>query len=102
MLLDGDVHSPSKSMPSVPQARSGAQAPLTNPPDPDEAVDHHARLPTESISHQPSPAVIASSSHVNSHVLPRRFIGPMPEFVVNSEAVEEEYRRFRDLRSLAL
>ncbi|ORY24284.1 Pleckstrin homology domain-domain-containing protein [Naematelia encephala] len=88
-------------MPAVPHTPS-TSAPLTRPSDPNRPDDQHAHTASNSISHQPAPAVIASASHINTHVLPRRFLGPMPEAVVNSDEVLKRRRHFQKLRRKSL
>ena len=89
-------------MPSVSNRPSASHAPILRPVDPNRPFDPQAHTARESITHQPSPAIVATASHVGSHVVPRRFIGPMPERVANSKEVEERRRRFRDMRKRAL
>lgn len=87
-------------MPAAPQPLAGTTPPLPRPPDPNHP--NLAPTPPESVSHQPSPAVISSSSHIGLHILERRFIGPMPEKVVNSDQTEEKRRILRELRRKAV
>lgn len=89
-------------MPSVPQKPSAAAAPVTQLPDPNHPHDPASHTREQSISHQPSPAVIASASHLTTHVLPRRFLGPMPEAMVNSKEAEESQAKMAAMRKRGL
>ncbi|WWD18499.1 hypothetical protein CI109_102951 [Kwoniella shandongensis] len=93
-------------MPSVPQPASSTRAAHFTPPNPNIPHDVSAQHPHSSTANrpavQPSPGVTSTTSHVETHVLPRRFLGPIPENVVNSKEVEEKRRRFRDLRKGAI
>ncbi|KAK8858607.1 hypothetical protein IAR55_002836 [Kwoniella newhampshirensis] len=91
-------------MPSVPQRASSSRAAHHAPPNPNHPHDlgaHHPQSGSQP-NVEPSPAITSTRSHVDTHVLPRRFLGPMPENVVNSKEVEERRRRFRDLRKGAM
>lgn len=50
----------------------------------------------------PAAAVIDTSSHADVHVLPRRFLGPMPQNVVNSEGTLRRRQRMHDTRRKAM
>lgn len=67
-----------------------------------QPIDGHDGPSSREASLQPSPAVVASSSHAERHVLPRRFLGPMPEVIANSEEVEERHRYLMRLRHKAI
>lgn len=56
----------------------------------------------QSVSHQPAPAVVASASHVTTHVLPRRFIGGMPEAVAHSDDAQAKQEKARTARQEAI
>ncbi|WRT67825.1 uncharacterized protein IL334_004799 [Kwoniella shivajii] len=51
---------------------------------------------------QPSPKVISSSSHIDKHFLPRRFLGAIPEKIVNSDETIENRKKFHQLRKNAI
>lgn len=51
---------------------------------------------------KPAPPLIASQSHAACHLLPRRFIGPLPEVVVNSTEVLDAKSRLNKLKSKAV
>ncbi|WVQ96460.1 hypothetical protein IAU59_003565 [Kwoniella sp. CBS 9459] len=98
-------------MPSVPQPSSSTRVRHYTPPDPNlQPHDLSARQagPSASVSASaspnpnPAPAVAQSASHVGVHFPPRRFLGGIPENIVNSTEVEEKRRRFRDLRRKAI
>ncbi|WVQ83201.1 hypothetical protein IAT38_005340 [Cryptococcus sp. DSM 104549] len=93
-------------MPPVPQSAPSGPAITGSHPNPDRSSN--AAGPSSVPSVKPSPAVVASSSHpggfsgAHSHVLPRRFLGPIPEKVNNSSETKEKRRRFLDLRGRAM
>ncbi|KAK4686458.1 hypothetical protein P7C73_g3664, partial [Tremellales sp. Uapishka_1] len=90
-------------MPAIPQDPAAVTAPPAETPKP--TIPNTAEVSTSTVppvTPQPSPAVRASRSHVEVHILRRRFLGPMPEKVINSEEVVEKERRFRKLRRHAL
>ncbi|WVF68945.1 hypothetical protein IAT40_003719 [Kwoniella sp. CBS 6097] len=101
-------------MPSVPQPASATRATHFSPPNPNFTHDVSAHAPstsaaaaaaaTPSPNPSPAPAVIQSASHVGAHLhFPaRRFLGGIPENMVNSTEVEEKRKRFRDLRRKAI
>lgn len=51
---------------------------------------------------QPAPSILESTSHASSHLLPRRFIGPLPEVVVNSDEVLDAKSHLATLKSKAV
>lgn len=71
-----------------------------DPPDPNHPSGSTSR--PRSQSHEAAPAIVASVSHVGTHVLPRRFLGPMPEVFAHSDEVEERHRRIRSIQRAAL
>lgn len=85
-------------MPAAPQEPAAHNAPFTRPPNTTSAPDSHAHATARSASIQPAPAVSSTRSHASLHTLPRRFLGPMPENVVNSAAQVEKARHFRNMR----
>ncbi|OCF45974.1 hypothetical protein I317_00062 [Kwoniella heveanensis CBS 569] len=95
-------------MPSVPQPTSTTRAKHYTPPNPNLPHDTFAQHPVSSSSTaptpNPAPAVTQSASHVGAgvHLPPRRFLGGIPENIVNSTEVDEKRRRFRDLRRKAI
>ncbi len=100
--LDVSTLKTGQAMPPVAQKASGSHARYIDPPNPNRGTDTDAHITRESISHQPSPAIVTTTSHVGKHVLPRRFLGPMPEQVVNSDEAVEKRRRFANMRTAAL
>ncbi len=88
-------------MPPVAQNPSAGHARNTQL-NPNKPNDGTAQTVREFITHKPSPAIVTTASHVGTHVLPRRFLGPMPENVVNSKELLEKRRRFRTMRKGAL
>lgn len=89
-------------MPPVAQPASSSHARNIQPTNPNLAKDASAHTAVGGITHKPAPAIVNTSSHVGAHVLPRRFLGPMPEHVANSDEVQEWRRRFKALRNRAL
>lgn len=89
-------------MPSIPEPSTGgaANSTPTNPNQPESSGRQHSMK--DMVSAEPSPAIISSSSNVTVHVLARRFLGPMPENVINSSEVEEKRRIIRDMRRTAM
>lgn len=90
-------------MPAVPHRPRSSQ-PLTHPRDPNVApeADHDAHASHKSPSHQPSPAVIDTSSHSAIHVLPRRFLGPLPPQAVSSAEAQAKRSRIHRAKAQAL
>lgn len=86
-------------MPSVPQNLSSHSIPQLHPPNPNSPsrIKSH-----DTPSHQAAPGITATASHANTHVLPRRFLGQMPEAVVNSSEVEEQRRRLNAIKGAAV
>lgn len=74
----------------------------SRPPNPNSGDLHPQPSRTGSISHQPSPAIVASASHSSNHVLPRRFIGAIPESAANSAEALEKHQRLKTVRSAAI
>nr|XP_018262424.1 uncharacterized protein I303_05441 [Kwoniella dejecticola CBS 10117]OBR84582.1 hypothetical protein I303_05441 [Kwoniella dejecticola CBS 10117] len=94
-------------MPAIPQSSSSNRAPPKHftPPDPNRSHDEsthgtHSQNPTL----QPSARVVDSTSHndFEAHFLPRRFLGAIPQKVINSDETQEKKRRFKELRRNAL
>ena len=88
-------------MPSVPQPPTST-ARNVHPPDPNQDVGLTAQTTPKSVDYQPTPAITHTASHIHTHVLPRRFLGPIPENVVHSDRVEAQGRLFREMRRTAL
>ncbi|WVO12653.1 hypothetical protein L204_100258 [Cryptococcus depauperatus] len=60
---------------------------------------HPSRQFSSKPSLKPAPPVVASDSHPKGpHVLPRRFLGPIPGKVYNSPQTEQKRRHVHDLR----
>lgn len=88
-------------MPAVPE-QAVAESAHTKPVDPNKGF-HGSSDPDGALDTlQPAPAVIDASSHVEAHVLPRRFLGPIPETVVKSDQAIEQRRHLRQLRRAAV
>lgn len=77
-------------------------ASASHPPNPNTGQLHPQSSHVQSISHQPSPAIIASASHTITHPLPRRFIGAIPESAANSPEAQEKHERLRAVRTAAV
>ncbi|KAL7420775.1 hypothetical protein Q5752_004727 [Cryptotrichosporon argae] len=86
-------------MPSAPQPPVTRHAPAVRPPDPNRPHDRAAHVARSCVRAEPAPAVVATSSHVSLHVVPRRFIGGLPETVANSDASRAGRRRLREARA---
>jgi hypothetical protein len=89
-------------MPAAPIAPAAQHAPYTRPPNPNHPDHVGSHIDKVSVTHQPSPAITSSLSHVETHVLPRRFLGPMPEVVVNSAEIIEKRHALKRLQRQAL
>ena len=104
VLIAASCHSVAleSHMPAVTHDPSTTHPPTLQPPDPNQIHDVTAHTTPGLITHQPSPAVLTTVSQNGAHVLPRRFLGPMPENVAHSAAREETRRRITELRQGAL
>lgn len=91
-------------MPSVPLQSTSTQPRQTRPANPNvpPTADTAAHVSTKSPSHQPSPAVIDTASHKALHVLPRRFLGPLPPSLETSSEVRAKRSRLHRARAEAL
>ena len=95
-------------MPAVPAAPAGPSPKASKVP-PLQGLSGTAGLSRSSgssrslqhVSHQPAPGIVLTSSET-THVLDRRFIGPMPEHILNSDELQGKRRRFQALRRSAV
>ncbi|WVR06432.1 hypothetical protein IAU60_003463 [Kwoniella sp. DSM 27419] len=80
-----------------PRASQAAPGPSVHAPNP-SAASSSGGGPNP----QPAPGVRAAASHIETHFMPRRFLGQIPENVAHSDEVEDRRARLSEIRRMAV